>query len=241
MIILKRMFLDSLKNRFQKSRFPEESTVSKVWCVFSMVVVFMLPHAEIGRNDHREGAPRFNLLESQNENSKSNSSKRNRILSRNFDFGTFQYLNSIKISGVFEVSLLFQNIWQFWFWLDKGSTDRNRLVLDGPRKISNETGPDQDQQNFENLGPIRTGRSSDLVVRWSLGLIMSALSVLKPIIASSKDSFRVRPFCIFSLISIWRLNSAIKHVVFSEFWLQSSKSSCSLWLGCKPSISPWKV
>ena len=32
---------------------------SKVGCVFLMVVVSMLPHAEIGRNDHREGAPHF--------------------------------------------------------------------------------------------------------------------------------------------------------------------------------------
>ena len=134
------------------------------------------------------------------------------------------------------MSLLFQNIWQFWFWLDQGSTDQNRLVLDGPRQISNETGPDQDPHNFEDLGTIRTGRSPDLAVRWSLGLIMSELSFLKPTIASSNDSFRVWPFFIFSLISIWRLNSAIKHVVLREFWLQSSKSSCSLWLGVEMPI-----
>ena len=39
----------------------------------------------------------------------------------------------------------------------------------GPRKISKSgTGPDQDQQNFENLRLIRTGRSPDLAVRGSL-------------------------------------------------------------------------
>ena len=26
-----------------------------------MLIVSMLPHAEIGRNDHREGAPHFNI------------------------------------------------------------------------------------------------------------------------------------------------------------------------------------
>ena len=86
----------------------------------------------------------------------------------------------------------------------------------------------------------QTGQSPDLAGRWSLGLIMSELSFLKPTIASSNDSFRVWPFFIFSLISIWRLNSAIKHVVFREFWLQSSKSSCSLWLGVEmPKMDFW--
>ena len=38
----------------------------------------------------------------------------------------------------------------------------------GPRKISKAwTGPNQEQQNFENLGPIETGQSSDLVARGS--------------------------------------------------------------------------
>ena len=36
-----------------------EVCCSKVGCVFLMVVVSMLPHAEIGRNDHPEGAPHF--------------------------------------------------------------------------------------------------------------------------------------------------------------------------------------
>ena len=31
----------------------------KVGYVFLVVIVSMLPHAEIGRNDHREGAPHF--------------------------------------------------------------------------------------------------------------------------------------------------------------------------------------
>ena len=34
---------------------------NKVGCVFLMVVVSMLPHPEIGRNDHRESAPHFIL------------------------------------------------------------------------------------------------------------------------------------------------------------------------------------
>ena len=32
---------------------------SKVGCVFPMVVVSILPHAEFGPNDHREDAPHF--------------------------------------------------------------------------------------------------------------------------------------------------------------------------------------
>ena len=31
----------------------------KIGCVFLIVVVSMFPHAEIGQNDHREGAPHF--------------------------------------------------------------------------------------------------------------------------------------------------------------------------------------
>ena len=42
------------------------------------------------------------------------------------------------------------------------------------------------------------------------GLIMSELSFLKSINASFSDCSSVRPFCIFSLISIWRLITAIK-------------------------------
>ena len=38
------------------------------------------------------------------------------------------------------------------------------------------TGPDQDQQNFENLGPIRTGRSSDLAVPDSDNRVKSFLN-----------------------------------------------------------------
>ena len=33
----------------------------KVGCILAMVVVFRLPHAEFGRNDHWEGAPHFTL------------------------------------------------------------------------------------------------------------------------------------------------------------------------------------
>ena len=33
---------------------------SKVGCVFPLVVVSILPHADFGRNDHREDAPHFN-------------------------------------------------------------------------------------------------------------------------------------------------------------------------------------
>ena len=32
---------------------------SKVGCVFPMVVVSILPHAEFGQNDHREHTPHF--------------------------------------------------------------------------------------------------------------------------------------------------------------------------------------
>ena len=34
-------------------------TVYKPGCVFPMVVVSILPHAELKRNDHREDAPNF--------------------------------------------------------------------------------------------------------------------------------------------------------------------------------------
>ena len=34
-------------------------TSTKVGCVFPMVVVFILPHVEFGRKDHREDAPHF--------------------------------------------------------------------------------------------------------------------------------------------------------------------------------------
>ena len=34
---------------------------TKVGCVFAMVVVFILPHAEFGQNGHREDAPQFSL------------------------------------------------------------------------------------------------------------------------------------------------------------------------------------
>ena len=34
----------------------------KVGCVFSMVAVSMLPHAEFGPKDHREDAPNFNRV-----------------------------------------------------------------------------------------------------------------------------------------------------------------------------------
>ena len=33
----------------------------KIWCVFLMVVVSILLHAEFGRNDHREDAPHFKM------------------------------------------------------------------------------------------------------------------------------------------------------------------------------------
>ena len=48
----------------------------------------------------------------------------------------------------------------------QGFTDQNRLVPDRDRDPEkSRTGPNQDQKKFENLGPIRTGRSPDLVVR----------------------------------------------------------------------------
>ena len=34
---------------------------TKVGCVFPMVVVSILPHAEFGPNDHREDAPHFSM------------------------------------------------------------------------------------------------------------------------------------------------------------------------------------
>ena len=34
--------------------------MNKVECAFPVVVVCLLPHAEFGRNDHREDAPHFN-------------------------------------------------------------------------------------------------------------------------------------------------------------------------------------
>ena len=34
----------------------------KVGCVFLMVIVYMLPHAKIRRNDHREGASHFTKI-----------------------------------------------------------------------------------------------------------------------------------------------------------------------------------
>ena len=37
--------------------------LGKVGCVFPMVAVSILPHAEFGPNDHRADAPRFNKLD----------------------------------------------------------------------------------------------------------------------------------------------------------------------------------
>ena len=34
---------------------------NKVGCVFSMVVNSILPHAEFGRNDHREDVPHYKI------------------------------------------------------------------------------------------------------------------------------------------------------------------------------------
>ena len=42
------------------------------------------------------------------------------------------------------------------------------MVGPGPSSSVQVLGPDQDQQNFENLGPIRTSRFPDLEVRGSL-------------------------------------------------------------------------
>ena len=44
---------------FVSSKALEFATVSKVGSILLMVVVSMLPHAEIGGNDHREDAPQF--------------------------------------------------------------------------------------------------------------------------------------------------------------------------------------
>ena len=41
----------------------------------------------------------------------------------------------------------------------QGSTDQNQIVWDQAVWYSPRTGPDQDQQTFENLRPIRAGRS----------------------------------------------------------------------------------
>ena len=35
--------------------------INKVGCVLPMIVVSMLPQAEIGRNNYREGAPYLNI------------------------------------------------------------------------------------------------------------------------------------------------------------------------------------
>ena len=54
-------------NPSRGSKCPELSWqgYSKVGCVFLMVVVAMLFHVEIGRNDHREDAPHFMKLSRQ--------------------------------------------------------------------------------------------------------------------------------------------------------------------------------
>ena len=41
------------------TRIPTMLMDSKVWCVFPMIVVSLLPHADNGRNDHRENAFHF--------------------------------------------------------------------------------------------------------------------------------------------------------------------------------------
>ena len=41
---------------------PKNLYIFKVGCVFPMVLVSILPHAEFGRNDHRENAPHFIIL-----------------------------------------------------------------------------------------------------------------------------------------------------------------------------------
>ena len=46
------LFGTILKGSFSINRY-------KVGCVFHMVIVSMRLHAEIGRNNHREGAPHF--------------------------------------------------------------------------------------------------------------------------------------------------------------------------------------
>ena len=51
--IIKGMFIKGFKLR--------KSASAKVGCVFPMVVVSILPHAEFGPNDHREDAPHFTL------------------------------------------------------------------------------------------------------------------------------------------------------------------------------------
>ena len=43
----------------------------------------------------------------------------------------------------------------------QGSTDQNQIAWEQAVWYGSRTGPDQDQQTFENLGPIRTGRSVD--------------------------------------------------------------------------------
>ena len=52
---------DSIRDRFQNSKYQTcPPTLShKVGCVLPKVVVSILSHAEVGRNDHPEGAPHF--------------------------------------------------------------------------------------------------------------------------------------------------------------------------------------
>ena len=49
----------------------------------------------------------------------------------------------------------------------QGSMDQNRLIQDQNAYEVLNLGPDQDQQNFENLGLIRTGQSLNLTGRGS--------------------------------------------------------------------------
>jgi len=77
-----------------------------------------------------------------------------------------KFKNSIFI-GI--LSSLFDLSWPRMTFRDRIRTKKNFKTWGwtgpGPRKFSkSRTRPDQDQNNFENLGPIRTGRSTDLVV-----------------------------------------------------------------------------
>ena len=48
---------EELKPKGKIHRFV--NSPNKVGCIFLMAVIFLLPHAELGRNDHREDAPHF--------------------------------------------------------------------------------------------------------------------------------------------------------------------------------------
>ena len=57
----------------------------------------------------------------------------------------------------------------------QGSMDQNRLVPDRPR-----TGPDQDRNNFRNLGPVRTRTETILEIPGQFGPDREKIQILGP-------------------------------------------------------------